>query len=129
VFGCAVDKIDFDRIDFIELILIKIELSEKWYTFGYLYVEVIYKKNVVWLFCVKIDFCCVNDQNRFFFISMHLKYISFYFFLQISFPFLVSHVILCFIIKFNTKSFLPKIDYFKKKTIDKKLYIYFYVIY
>jgi hypothetical protein len=28
VFGCAVEIIDFDRIDFVELILIKSELSE-----------------------------------------------------------------------------------------------------
>jgi hypothetical protein len=29
VFGCAVEKIDFDRIDFVELILVKSELNVK----------------------------------------------------------------------------------------------------
>jgi len=51
-------------------------------------IKVIYMKNVVWLFCVKIDFGCANNQNGFFyFICVHLKYISFNFLLQISFPF------------------------------------------
>ena len=36
VFGCAVEKIDFDRIDFVELILVKSELNIKWFMFGYL---------------------------------------------------------------------------------------------
>jgi len=29
-------------------------------------IEVIYMKNVVWIFCIKIDFGCVNDQNEYF---------------------------------------------------------------
>ena len=29
VFGCAVEKIDFDRIDFVELVLVKSELNIK----------------------------------------------------------------------------------------------------
>ena len=45
VFGCAVDIIDFDIIDFVELILIKSELSEKWFMFGHLYYKSdLYKK-------------------------------------------------------------------------------------
>jgi len=33
--------------------------------FGYLTSKVIYIKYVVSVFCVKIDFECVNDQNEF----------------------------------------------------------------
>ena len=36
MFGCAVEKIDFDIIDFVELILVKSELNVKWFMFGYL---------------------------------------------------------------------------------------------
>jgi len=67
-------------------------------------IEVIYMKNVVWLFYVKIDFGCVNYQNGFF----HMCAFKIYFILILSTNFIS---ILCFIIKFNTKSFLPKIDY------------------
>jgi len=33
VFGCAVEKIDFGKIDFVELILVKSELNVKWFMF------------------------------------------------------------------------------------------------
>jgi len=65
VFGSTMAKIDFDWIDFVELILIKHELSVKWFMFGCFKVEVIYMKDVVWIFCVKIAFGYVNYQNGF----------------------------------------------------------------
>jgi len=39
-------------------------------------IKVIYMKYVVWIFCVKITFDRVNDQNRFL-ICVHLKHMSF----------------------------------------------------
>jgi len=64
VFGSAVEKIDFDWIDFTELILDKNEFNVKWFMFGYLYNRSdLYE--IVWIFCVKIAFRCGNDQNGF----------------------------------------------------------------
>jgi len=66
VFGCAVEIIDFGRIDFVELILIKSKLNLKWFMFGYLKKKKgSCMKNVVWMFWVRITFKCVKDQNGF----------------------------------------------------------------
>jgi hypothetical protein len=61
MFGLAVTIIDFDWIDFGELILNKSELNVKWFMFGYLYNKIDLHEDVVWIFCVKIAFECVND--------------------------------------------------------------------
>jgi len=50
-------------------------------------IEVIYMKNVVWIFCVKIDFSCVNDQNGYFYLCIYKIYISFKFFNKFHFHF------------------------------------------
>jgi hypothetical protein len=40
MFGSAVTIIDFDRIDSVKLILVKIDFKLKWFMFGYIYVKV-----------------------------------------------------------------------------------------
>jgi hypothetical protein len=40
MFGYVVRKIDFDRIDFVKLILAKIDLRLKWFMFGYIHIKV-----------------------------------------------------------------------------------------
>jgi hypothetical protein len=40
IFGSAVMKIDFDKIDYVKLILTKIDFKLKWFMFGYIHVKV-----------------------------------------------------------------------------------------
>jgi hypothetical protein len=39
MFGFASSKIDFERINFVKLILVKIDFKLKWFIFGYIYVK------------------------------------------------------------------------------------------
>jgi hypothetical protein len=39
-FGSAITRINFDRIDSVKLILVKIDFKLKWFMFGYIYVKV-----------------------------------------------------------------------------------------
>jgi hypothetical protein len=40
MFSFAVRKIDFDKIDFVKLILVKIDFKLKWFMFGYIYIKI-----------------------------------------------------------------------------------------
>ena len=40
MFGSALTRIDFDRIDSVKLILAKIDFKLKWFMFGYIHVKV-----------------------------------------------------------------------------------------
>jgi hypothetical protein len=40
MFSSAVTRIDFDRIDFVKLILVKIDFKLKWFMFGYIHAKV-----------------------------------------------------------------------------------------
>jgi hypothetical protein len=44
MFGSAVMGIDFDRIDFLKLILAEIDFKLKWFIFGYIHVKVSWNK-------------------------------------------------------------------------------------
>lgn len=60
MFDCAVTKIDFGRIYFIKLILIKNKLKVKWFIFGYIYSKNdLYKK---WTSTAKLDSKAINEN-------------------------------------------------------------------
>jgi hypothetical protein len=46
MFGYAVRKIDFDKIDIVKLILIKIDFKIKWFMFGYIDAKVSWTKSL-----------------------------------------------------------------------------------
>jgi hypothetical protein len=45
MFGLTVRKIDFDWIDFVKLILAKIDFKLKWFMFRYIHAKVSWTKN------------------------------------------------------------------------------------
>jgi hypothetical protein len=45
MFSFAVRKIDFDKIDFVKLILVKIDFKLKWFMFVYIYIKISWIKN------------------------------------------------------------------------------------
>jgi hypothetical protein len=40
MFGSAITRIDFDKIDYVKFILVKIDFKVKWFIFGYINAKV-----------------------------------------------------------------------------------------